>query len=346
MKQSVFILMRALLSLLTGVFLSLIELGFFQDAEVLSLPFLAVAALTVPAVFLYLRSRESVLFLLSYALILTFALEGLGRRVVLWHLLACLFVLALLYIQTQLMESAKQAESGVSGASLAFPAALLCCVLAALSTVQIYRLILVPNLPETQKFALLIPPISTEAPTPQGESADTPNVPPPDNHGGLMEGAPGEAQNPPLKLPTQRIRPGMLLMALAAAGLCLLAGAAAFRYLRYRRWMRRIMALPRQEQIVEFYRRCLRCLALCGWARQSHETPLEYLEHAHTGGFLFPPAQFGVVTKAFLASFYGRKDISADWYETCLALFSSAPRLVREKKGKRFYYLHYLRKMY
>ncbi len=342
MRRSFFPLTRALLSLLTGVFLSLIELGFFQNAGALSLPFFAVAALTVPAVFLYLRSRESVLFLLSYALILAFLLEALGRKVVLWQLLACLFTLALLYIQTQLTEGARQAGHGKSGVGPAFPAALLCCALVALSTLQVYRHILVPNLPETEKFALVTPRVPVDSLPPREESPSRP----PNGGGGLTERAPGEKQNHPLKPPSEPVSLRILLPFAVAAAVCLLGGAAAFRYLRYRRWLRRTLAAAPQGQIVEFYRYCLRSLALCGWARQPQETPLEYLEHAQAEGFLFPRAQFKAATEAFLSAFYGGQEVLPDLYETCLALFRSVPRLVREKKGRRFYYLHYLRKMY
>jgi hypothetical protein len=345
MKASLFRLTRALLCLLAGGLLSLIELGFFQDAGIISPTFFVVVALTVPTVFLYLRSRESVLVLLSYALILVFLLEGMGRRIAPWHLLACLSVLALLYIQTQLMESASRTERGPSAAGLAFPAALLCCVLVALSTFQVYRLVLAPNLPEGAKFALLTRPAPVRPSAAPERSADAPAVPTPDSGGALIEGEKGEV-SPPLKPPAKPIRPGALLLAAASAAACILAGAVALKYLRYRRWLRRTLAAPRRRQIAEFYRHCLRCLDRCGWARQPHETPLEYLEHAQSEGFLFPQAQFGAVTEAFLSSFYGGEEVPPDLYETCLALFRSVPRLVREKKGRRFYYLHYLRKMY
>lgn len=346
MKESLFRLTRALLCLLAGGLLSLIELGFFQDAGIISPAFFIVAALTVPTVFSYLRSRESVLVLLSYALILVFLLEGMGRSIAPWHLLACLSVLALLYIQTQLMESARRTERGPSATGLAFPAALLCCVLVALSTFQVYRLVLAPNLPEGAKFALLTRPAPARPSAAPERSVDAPETPAPDSGGALIEGERGEVRSTPLKSPAKPIRPGALLLAAAFAAACILAGAAALKYLRYRRWLRRTLAAPRQRQIAEFYRYCLCCLDRCGWARQPHETPLEYLEHAQSEGFPFPQAQFGAVTEAFLSSFYGGEEVPPDLYEACLALFQSVPRLVREKKGRRFYYLHYLRKMY
>lgn len=278
---------------------------------------------------------------MSYTIVLVFFLELLGRGVNPWHLLPCLLVLALLYIQTQLKESAYTTGSAPAAAGAALPAAILCCVLAAFSTFQVYQLILLPNLPESEKFALLTPHIPNATPMPRG-------TPPPADlqDEALTEEARGETLSPPLKPPGEPIEWRVLLLICTITAVCIFAAMGAFKYLKFKKWLRKTLAAERTHQLAEFYRYFLRALALCGHPRQAHETPLEYLRHAQTEGFLLPSEQFELVTKTFLTSFYGGQEVSGEGYEACLALFHSLPGLIREKKGLRFYCLRYLRKMH
>lgn len=341
MKQTFFRLTGALLCVVSGGLLSLLELRFFEGA-IPTLPlFFVIAVLTIPAVFLYLRSGNSVVFLLLYTVGLVLALEALGLRGDLWIPLTCLFVLTLMYIQMQLMESARQAVGGSPASGQAFAAALACGVLAVLSTFQIYKTVLVPRLPEEEKFAFT----SYIGQTDQTEPELT-APPPPTNREAPVAGDPGQEPTTPLA-PSADLSgfKWLLQLAVAVTG-CILLGAAIFQYLRYRIWRKRTLAAPRQRQIIEFYRYFLRCLAVCGCPRAPDETPLEYLRQAETEGFLFSTEAFSAATGAFLTSFYGGEEVSSEAYASCLALFRSTPRRVIESKGLRFYFLYYLRKMY
>lgn len=341
MKQTFFRFTGTLLCIVAGVLLSLLELRFFQGSGPTLRIFLVIAALTIPAVFLYRRSRTSVFFPLLYTVGLVLILEALGLRGKLWVPLACLFVLALLYMQTQLAESARRAgRTGSSAPGPAFAAALICGMLVMLSTVQIYKTVLVPQLPE--KPAVTVYPGRTGQPEPERTAP-----PQPLSREKPAAGDAGREARTSLAPPADWGTPLKWLLLLAAAAAAgVLLGMAAFQYIRYRSWRNRVLAAPKQRQISAFYRYFLRCLAACGCPRAPGETPLEYLRQAETEDFPLPMEAFGTATQAFLASFYGGKEVSSEAYEDSLVLFQSAPGRVKANKGRKFYYLHYLRKMY
>ena len=131
-----------------------------------------------------------------------------------------------------------------------------------------------------------------------------------------------------------------------AAILCALAGFILYKYLKYRKWIRTTLAATPEKQVYEFYMFFLRSLAACGYPRKRNETPFEYLANAETDGFPLPLAQFREATDVFAATKFGGKTAGQSARDNCFSLFASLPALVKAKKGRRFYYFSYFRKMY
>ena len=343
MKPTFFRLVQSLLCLAAGVLLSVIELGFFGGAGIISIPFLIILIVTAPAVFLYVRSGSSAVFIFIYTVCIFFLLELLNSGINIIVLLACLFTLVLLHGLTILGQSAEKSHVKKPAYSLNFLIVLICAAVAAVSTFQIYDHVLRSNLPESQKYALLNREyIASNQNTPENESV---TADPPDGQTaqtGIRKGDGDIA--PPRTPPGSILIPGAIIV--VAAAVCVVTTVVLYKYFKYRKWLKKTLASPPETQVLEFYTYFLCSLAVCGYPRKTHETPIEYLDNTQMDGFPLPAARFGEVTGAFVASQYGGKEISSSACESCRSLFCSLPALVKAKMGRRFYYLRYIRKMY
>lgn len=341
---------RNLLCLSAGVLLSLLELHFFRGAGYLSAAFFLILALTIPTVFLYFRSEHSVAAPLIYTAALTFLLEVLGRSVDVRVLLACLLILAVLYIQSRLSANESRPHTGTPSPGLTLLTVLLCGILAMGSTFWIYRDILLPNLPEGERFSLMDRRAASdraemERKTAQSSIKESPKPAPAQNqHAALAESAKKTKKAPALKPPSPRFPVGQVLLTAAAAAVCGLLAAAALRELRYRLWLRKLFDSPPERQVAAIYRFVLRAMAACGYPRQVSETPLEYLGEAWGENAPISSEQLRTVTDAFLLTQYGGRTVSPELWEECLSIFRDLPEQVKRGRGRRFYYLRYLRR--
>ena len=337
MKLSFFKVSRAALCLLCGVSLSALELGFFGEAPFLSVYFLIVLAVTVPAVFLCAGAKGNVFYIFMYTLVVAFLFEVIGQDTDIRILLACLFAQALLFVQTGFSVNAARFAAKRPAFGVSLVTVLICISIVSALTFLVYRHVLEPILPESEKYALLYyePP-----PAPEPEVQAPPPVRP--THANIDDGSeeiiPPE---PPREPPSPLIIPAFVL------ALLLIFGAyAAFRYCRHRRWLSKTLSATPEEQVFIFYRYFLRVLGVCGHPRGKSETPLEFLKRSGTDSLPLPAAEFCAVTDTFIASRYGGKKVSGRELDRCVSLFSALPPLIKAKLGRRFYYFRYLRHMY
>lgn len=331
---------RYLLCLAAGVFLSLLELRFFEPAGIVSLPFFLILAATVPAVFLYFRSADSVAAPLTYTVALTLLLEALGRSVNVWVLLACLLALTVLYMNSRLIANLSRPNTGTSAPGLMLLTILLCGSIATASTFQIYRMVLRPNIQAGERLSLpeRLAGLTASIPGPSESDAEQKSPPVPEQRAALAESAKGRNSAPALKEPGQPAPVFKILLVIAACAAIL---AAALAELRYRLWLRRMLALAPEQQIEELYRYLLRALEVCGYPRHPAQTPREYLESGGLDGAPVPRERLQAVTEAFVLARYGGR-VSPEARDECLTLFRELPGLVKRGRGNRFYYLRYL----
>ena len=337
MKLSFFRVSHSVICLLCGAALSALEMGFFGEASFLSLYFLIVMAVTIPAVFLCAGAKGNVFYIFMYTLALAFLFEVIGQPADIRILLACLFTQALLFAQTGFSVNAARfsAKRPAFGASLV--TVLVCVSIVASLTFFVYRRVLEPLLPESEKYALLY---IEPRPAPERESLVPPPVAP--THANVDDGPDEVPPQAPLREP---INPRVFLI-FALALILLFCGYVAFRYFRYRRWLSKTLAAPPEEQVFILYRHFLRMLGVCGHPRRECETPLELLRRPDVDSLPLPVAEFSAVTDTFVAAQYGGRPVSAGELDQYISLFSAIPPLVKSRLGRRFYYLRYLRRMY
>lgn len=348
MKLS-FHVFRGLLCLAAGVLLSLMELCFFEHVGVNSLPFLLISILTVSAVFWYFRSEGSVAVPLIYTVALTFLLEALGRQVDVRLLLACLLVLTVLHMQSRLAAAASRPHTGDPAPGLTLLTVLLCGSVVMVSTFRIYRDVLRPNLPEEKRFSLLERRTVPGAPktareTAQGSAKQSPqSLPTGKKRAALAKSEKGTKKKAPaLKTPVRPFPTRRALLTAAAAAACVWLAVNGLRELRYRLWLRKVLASPPERQVAAIYRYLLRAMAVCGYPRRPSETPLEYLGEARGDDIPVSRRQLRSVTEAFLLSQYGGRTILPALREECMAIFRALPGQVKRGRGRKFYYLRYL----
>lgn len=342
---------RGLLYLLAGMLISLMELCFFGDAKVNSLVFLFISMVTVPAVFWYFQLEYGVAAPLLYTVFLAFLLEVLGISVDAGVLLACLLVLAVLYMQSRMAAIEARPHVGAPSHGSVLVTVLLCAVLAAGATFGIYQQVLLPVFPEGERVSLLerlgdTPEKASEWEAAQsGAKQSSPSAPSLDRNAALAESAKGTTKAPALEPPASPFPLGRTALIAALAGVCVVVALAALGELRYRLWLRKMLASSPEEQVDAVYRCVTRAMAVCGYSRKPSETPLEYLKKARGDDAPVSTRQLTAVTEGFLRTRYGGQAVSLQCKEECLAAFRALPQQVKHRRGRRFYYLSYLRKM-
>ena len=337
MKKTFHHAARAALCLICGLSLSALELKFFGDIPYLSVYFLLILAVTIPAVFLCAGAKGNVLYIFAYTLVIAFLFEIVGISTDIRILLACLITQALLYAQTGFSVNAERFKVKKPAFGVSLVTILICVSIAATLTLQVYRHVLQPLLPESEKYAILY----YEPPPPPEPEIHTPPPAVP-THANTDAGDEPVAQPKPPRAPLNPL----LIPAVAAALVLLLCGYITFRYVRYKRWLSRTLAAPPAEQVLVFYRHLLRALGVCGFARPENETPHELLCRTELASFFPPSAELSAVTDIFVAAQYGGKPVSDTELRQYTDLFTALPGLVKTRLGRRFYYLRYLRRMY
>ncbi|MEA4992846.1 MAG: DUF4129 domain-containing protein [Oscillibacter sp.] len=337
---------RSLLCLLAGMLLSLMELRFFGGVKENALTFVLISIVTVPAVFWYFRLEYGVAAPVFYTVFLAFLLELLGISVDVGVLLACLLVLAVLYMQSRMAAIEARPHAGALSRGPALVTVLLCALLVTGGTFEIYRQVLLPALPEGERVSLLERLTDTPEKEPKREEEQSPPPAPDlDPNAALEESAKGTKTAPALEPPSRSFSLGRAVLIAAVAGACFALTLAALRELRYRLWLRKMLASSPEEQVDAVYRCVVRAMAVCGYPRKPSETPLEYLGKERGDDAPVFPRQLQAVTESFLLSRYGGQAVSLPCKEECLAIFRALPQQVKRSRGRRFYYLNYLREM-
>ena len=337
MRVILYRFIQSLLCLVAGALLSVIELGFFPGIGFISLPFLVISIVTVAAVFLYVRSVNSFVFIFIYTVCLHFVLEISGNSVDIMVFLACMLVLALLFAHARHLQNAVRFRIKKPAHSVNLLTVLVCISIVAVSSSLIYTYVLQPQLSGNEENAL--PDII--------EKIDEPDTTPPplSTEQNIQADSDGLYTITPLRPPREPDVLRWVLIA-CAAFICVLAVFFMYKYRKYRSWVRKTLSAPPSIQIYEFYMYFLRSLAICGFPRRVGETPFDYLCNLESDKFPLPTDNFREITDAFAASQFGRKTVPPLVSENCLSLFSLLPGLVKEKMGRKFYFLHYIRKMH
>ena len=337
MIQKLFRFIKALLCVAAGALLSVIELGFFSGIGILSLTFLVILIVTVAAVFMYIRSENSCVFICIYTVCLFFVLELSGKSADIITLLSCLSALALLFAHARFERNADRfrVKKPPYGANLL--AIITCAAIVFLTVFQLYTYILLPRLSESEVIELpeiietLDEPVMTPPPLPAAQNMHA------------------DSASPYTATPFRQPRGPDIWRWVLIACISIICAVAAFimhRYRKYRSWVSKTLSSPPEKQISEFYMHFLRCLAICGFPRKTSETPFDYLCNMETEEFPLPPGDFTEITGAFAAVRFGGKPAAQYVCEASRSLFKSLPELVKLKKGRKFYYLHYIRKMH
>ena len=329
-------LVQSAICIAFGGLLSVIESGFFPDIGIISLPFLAILAVTVPAVFAYVLSVNSYIFILIYLIALYFVLEISGNSVDTIILLACLLLLVLLFTQARFRQNAgiSRAKKPPYGGYLL--TVIVCVFIVALSTFQLYIHVLQPALTMGGDFEM---PEIAEIINEQ-DAGTSPDVPQ-----DIREDSDGQYSTIPLRPPR---RPEVLtpVMIATAVAFCAFASYVLYRYRRYRKWVGYTLSAPPERQIYEYYMHFLKSLAICGFPRKAGETLFDYLHNHDLEEFPLPADFFSEITCVFAAAEFGMKTVPQSFSDECYSQLRNLPGLVKARMGRKFYYLHYIRKTY
>jgi len=320
---------KNLLCLMIAVLLSLTELQFFQGAEIFSVIFLLILAVTVPTVYLYFLPKQDTVLIFIFNIILVYILDVLGKTVNVKLLLASLFCVCLLLFQSVFTENAKRFKSK----QVPYRAYCLILILflsaAVMASYSIYEYILKPSMDDKVLY------IGGTAEEQVESEHNNANV----NQEKNKDGGGGGPEEAKPKINVLRLIAWIIACAIVSAILYLL-----YRLIRYEIWLRRTLRAPNNEKIRRLYIYILNSLALCGFPKDPWQTPIEYLALCNGDDFPFLKTEFRFLTATFISAYYSNRQVNEDECHRCVGFFRSASKYIRQSMGARGYLFGYLLK--
>lgn len=320
------------LCLLIAVLLSLTELQFFQDAEVFSVVFLLILSVTVPTIYLYFLPKQDTVLIFIFNIILVFILDVLGRSVNIKLFLTSLFCVCLLLFQSVFTENAKRFKSKQVSYRTYSLILILFLSAAVMGSYYMYEYILKPNMENKVELSVLyMGGTVDEQVESEHDNADRDK-----NKSGGGGGGPEE---PKPKINILRLIAWIIACAVISAIIYL-----AYRLIKHEIWLRRTLRAPNNEKIRRLYIYILNSLALCGFPKESWQTPIEYLDSCDGDDFPFLKTEFRFLTKTFVSAYYSNRQVDEEECHRCIRFFRSVSKCIRESMGAKGYLFHYLLK--
>lgn len=329
MKNGVFAVLRWLLFLLVCFFISLLELRFFDHAEVFSLPFALVFAATAAAFSFYYFAKKDTVFFYFYTIALLCALEITNRRPDFRPLLAAMFCMALLFAQSLFHENAGRMKEKRPPAASYFLTLVLVCAVSAAVTYLVFQYGLNRLENERRLYAVVntqsVAQLQIEQPQDVQEQGKG------EGGSGKEEKDAGE-EKPPARL---NLRHLALLLAVLFAGILgfFLLRCVWRRFARWL-WMRKTLSSPPESMVLRLYPYFLWILECGGYAREPRETPYEYLRRLPETEAPILKEQFARITDLFVSVYYGRRQVSREacrvYLDVCAQIRKSRIRPKRQ----------------
>jgi len=206
-------------------------------------------------------------------------------------------------------------------------------LLVSLFSFLIYEYILKPNVNEQNKLALVYESVDSR----QEDISDIKEEEINSSSGGGGGGGGSKIEEP---IDIVRILKYLLILLLLILVIYIIC-----KYLKHRLWLRKTLKLSKKEQVIEFYKYFLRTLLVLGLGIENGQTALEYMEISKNENFPYEGGRFINLSRLFMETKYGNRDIGEDDYEEILNYFYSISRSIRKKFGLRNYIFSYLFKI-
>lgn len=325
---------KNLLCLLIAVLVSFMEAQFFSGTSIYSIALIMVLILTVPTIYLYFLPKHETMIIFLYNIILVYLLDFLGKDVDIKLFLVTLFFVVLLFthsIYTANAEKTKLKKPAYLAYGITLSVILL---IVSIVTFNIYEHILKPNVNEQNQLALVYQNRDTsnnDISNIQKEEVDN-------NSGGNGGGGGGSSIDEPIDF---KYVLKWILMIL----LILIIYYVLHRIIKYRLWLRKTLKLPKEQQIIVFYKYFLSSLSILGLKKSRGETPYEYMDICEKEEFPFNRYGFEKLTDNFIKCKYGGKKILDNDYNDILEYFYSISKSIRENIGIKNYLTKYLVKI-
>lgn len=322
-------LFKNILCLTIAVLLSLTELQFFGNIEIFSLIFLIILSVTVPTIYLYFLPKQDTILIFIYNIVLAFMLELLGKDFNIGLFLISLFCITLLFCQSVFTENARRFMSKEAAYKAYCMILIFFLLLTVVLTFLIYEYILKPNLNNKLELSILFEDVNPEA-NDQSQSFFDNNS---DENIGDEGG--GGAEEPKISFLN-------ILLLFTALLICFAILYIAYKFIRYRIWLEKTLKSSNNEKVYRIYIYILDSLSLLGMQKKSGETPFEYMALCDYDDFPLSELDFSLLTNAFVSTYYGKKEASAEDCDRFIVFLRSISKKLREKMGTKEYVFKYL----
>lgn len=321
---------KNILCLTIAVLLSFTEMQFFGEIDIFSPIFLVILGVTVPTIYLYFLPKQDTILIFIYNIVLVFILDLIDMEVNVKLFLISIFFITFLFCQSLFTENARRFKNKKAAHKIYCIILLIFLFIVSFLTFLIYEYILEPNIDDKLELSLMYEEISPEANNQIQSLFDNSSD---ENTGGGSGGG---------DLRINLLYVFLLILSILSA---LVVLYILYRFIRYKIWVVRTKKSSENEKIRRVYTYSLNSLALAGFQKKIHETPLEYMKSIDYDNFPFSKCDFIFLTNAFVSSYYGNNLKHQEESVKLMEFFSSISKCIRKKMGIKKYIFNYLMKI-